>query len=33
VKPETLPPTWINLLQGGAELNPAAAGKSPQSGS
>jgi hypothetical protein len=33
VSPEKVPPTWINLLQGGAELDPAAAGKSPQSGS
>lgn len=33
VSVESVPPTWINLLQGGAELNPASAGKSPQSGS
>ena len=33
VVPEKVPPAWISLLQGGAELNPAAAGKSPQSGS
>lgn len=33
VSVETVPPTWVSLLQGGAELNPAEAGKSPQSGS
>ena len=33
VSVETVPPAWVSLLQGGAELNPAAAGKSPQSGS
>jgi type VII secretion protein EccB len=33
VSPEKVPPTWVSLLQGGAELNPATAGKSPQSGS
>jgi hypothetical protein len=33
VVPEKVPPGWVSLLQGGAELNPAAAGKSPQSGS
>jgi type VII secretion protein EccB len=33
VSPEKVPPGWVSLLQGGAELNPATAGKSPQSGS
>jgi type VII secretion protein EccB len=33
VSVEKVPPTWVSLLQGGAELNPATAGKSPQSGS
>jgi hypothetical protein len=33
VNVETVPPSWVSLLQGGAELDPAAAGKSPQSGS
>ncbi|MBR7827490.1 type VII secretion protein EccB [Actinospica sp. MGRD01-02] len=33
VSVEKVPPAWVSLLQGGAELNPAAAGESPQSGS
>lgn len=33
VKVETVPSQWLSLLQGGAELDPAKAGQTPQSGS
>ena len=33
VKTEPVPKSWLNLLQGGAALNPSTAGQTPQSGS
>ena len=33
VAPETVPMSWLGLLQGGAQLDPGKAGQTPQSGS